>query len=99
MTCLHMNKIPYRYEAALKLGNIMYYPDFTIRHPKTGEIFYWEHFGMMDKKEYAKNAYSKLEVYHRYGIIPGVNLIMTFETKDHPLGMDEVAEIVKRYFL
>lgn len=99
LNCLHMNNIPYRYEAALKLGNITYYPDFTIRHPKTGEIFYWEHFGMMDKRDYAKSAYSKLEVYHTHGIIPGANLIVTFETKDHPLSMEEVEQIVERYFL
>ena len=46
---LYVQKIPYRYECELKLGSITLFPDFTIRHPETGEIFYWEHFGMMDK--------------------------------------------------
>lgn len=39
---LHMYKIPFRYECALQLGEIVVYPDFTIRHPKNGKIFYWE---------------------------------------------------------
>lgn len=42
---LYMNKIPYRYECSLQLGDTIIYPDFTIRHPQTGKLFYWEHFG------------------------------------------------------
>lgn len=33
-------KIPYRYECALKLGENIVYPDFTIIHPETGKIYY-----------------------------------------------------------
>ena len=58
---LFMHKIPFRYECALKLENITYYPDFTIRHPKSGEYFYWEHFGLMDTPGYSKNAFQKLK--------------------------------------
>lgn len=32
------NKIPFRYECALQLKRKVIYPDFTIRHPETGEI-------------------------------------------------------------
>ncbi len=39
--------IPFRYEAALRLDDKVYYPDFTIRHRETGKIIYWEHFGLM----------------------------------------------------
>ena len=39
------------------------YPDFTIRHPMTGETFYWEHFGIMDDSQYCNNALSKLQRY------------------------------------
>ena len=45
---LYVNKIPFRYECGLQLGSRLMYPDFTIRHPKTGEFYYWEHFGLMD---------------------------------------------------
>ena len=45
---LYINKIPFRYECALHLGEITLFPDFTIRHPKTGGVYYWEHFGLMD---------------------------------------------------
>ncbi|MFQ8777759.1 MAG: hypothetical protein ACLR78_10425 [Roseburia sp.] len=51
---LHLNAIPYRYECALSLGGVTLFPDFTIRHPVTGVLYYWEHFGLMDDPAYAK---------------------------------------------
>ena len=95
---LYMNKIPFRYECLLKLNEISFYPDFTILHPRTGQIFYWEHFGMMDDPGYAENAYSKMQFYNSCGIIPSINLITTFETKDHPLTSDLVEKTIKQYF-
>lgn len=98
-TFLYENKIPFRYEASLTFGNHTIYPDFTIRHPLTGEVYYWEHFGMMDDPEYAKKAFAKIAEYNANGIIPTVNLIMTFETKKHPLGIDTIEKIATEYFL
>ena len=97
--CLYKNKIPYRYECALQLGQTTYYPDFTIRHPKTGKLYYWEHFGLMDDTAYAQKTYSKLALYTSHGIIPTINLITTYETKEHPLSADVVEKIVNYYFL
>lgn len=95
---LHINKIPFRYECALQLGEVTIYPDFTVRHPVTGEIYYWEHFGMMDDPNYCKNVCLKLQTYTSNGIIPSVHLIMTFETKEHPLSSDMIESIVEYYF-
>lgn len=96
---LHTKKIPFRYECLLKLGGIILYPDFTIKHPKTGKIFYYEHFGKMDDVEYVKNVFTKLQSYVNYGIIPGINLILTFETKEHPLEVELVEQLLDYYFL
>ena len=96
---LYKNRIPFRYESALQLGAITVYPDFTIRHPRTGEIFYWENFGMMDKQDYAKHTYAKLDLYQMYGIIPSINLITTYETKENPLGVDVIEKLIGHYFL
>ena len=49
---LEYSGIPYRYECRLDIDRKAYYPDFTIRHPYTGEIFYWEHVGMLDDPSY-----------------------------------------------
>ena len=82
-----------------QLDGIMIYPDFTIRHPKTGETFYWEHFSLMDNPTYSKNACSKLQHYISSGIIPSIQLITTYETKDNPLSAEKVEKIVEEYFL
>ena len=96
---LKQNKIPYRYEAKLLFGDIEMYPDFTIRHPKTGQWFYWEHFGLLDKADYVKNMYSKLQLYTTHGIMPGINLITTYENQEKPLTFEMIEMLVKYYFL
>lgn len=75
------------------------YPDFTIRHPITGEMVYWEHFGLMDEEAYRNSVYKKLKLYCDNGIIPSINLITTYETKQHPLDANHVEAIIKEYFL
>lgn len=96
---LYTHKIPFRYECALQLGDITLYPDFTIRHPYTGHIFYWEHFGRMDDSTYCKNTYNKLQLYSSHGIIPSLHLITTYETLEYPLSTDTVEKVIQQYFL
>jgi len=96
---LSSHRIPFRYECALELNSITIYPDFTIRHPVTGEFFYYEHFGMMDDPEYCRKASSKIYLYSSNGIIPSIKLLTTFETKEHPLSVTDVEQLVKQYFL
>lgn len=98
-TLLYLNQIPFRYESALHLGDTTLYPDFTIRHPRTGKLYYWEHFGMMDDSNYSKNTCSKLQTYASHGIIPSIQLITTYETKNHPLSSDFIEKILQYYFL
>ena len=96
---LFVYQIPYRYECKLAIGDVTLYPDFTIIHPKTGKMFYWEHFGMMDNQKYSQKAFSKLEIYCENGIIPSINLITTFEATDFPLDAVKVENIIKQYFV
>lgn len=98
-TVLHKYAIPFRYECALTLGNKVIYPDFTIRHPKTGKIYYYEHFGRMDDASYCKKACAKLELYSLNGIVPTIQLLATFETSDNPLTPEAVERLVKQYFI
>lgn len=95
---LFTNRIPFHYEETLQLGNIILHPDFTIQHPRTGEILYWEHFGKMDDTAYAKNAADKIALYIRHGIIPSIHLITTFETQDEPLTSEKVRQVIEEYF-
>lgn len=96
---LFSHQIPFRYECQLKLGEVTVFPDFTLRHPQTGEFFIWEHFGKMDVSSYAQNAFQKMQLYAICGYIPTINLITTFETKEHPLTFKEIEDIIQKYFL
>lgn len=96
---LHENNIPFRYEAPLKLGKHIIYPDFTIRHPITGEFYYWEHCGMMDDARYSGKAFSKMKLYNSNGILPMEHLIMTFENEKDGFNVDRVKKLIKEYFL
>lgn len=96
---LFLNKIPYRYECELLLGDISIYPDFTILHPQTHQLFYWEHFGLMDKRPYRQSVANKLITYGDYGIYPSVNLITTYETASHPINSEKIEKLIQEYFL
>ena len=97
-TILSKHQISFRYECLLKLNGASFYPDFTILHPKTGELTYWEHFGLMDNPAYAQNAAEKIQLYIANGIIPSIHLITTFETQENPLSLDLVEKIVEYHF-
>lgn len=98
-TLLFSYRVPFRYECELQFGEILVYPDFTIRHPKTGKTYYWEHFGRMDDPVYSKTVPIKLQTYISHGIIPTIQLITTYETAENPLSSENVERIIKEYFL
>lgn len=94
-----MNQIPFRYECKLQLDETIIYPDFIIRHPITGKIYYWEHLGKMDDEVYRHRNSCKLEIYNSNQIYPSLNLILTYETKDCPLDAEYVNTLISHYFL
>lgn len=98
-TLLYIHKVPFHYEEALYLGETILFPDFTIMHPVTGVIYYWEHFGMIDSPNYAQSTFSKLQLYTSYEIYPSIQLIITFETKSHPFTMEDAEKIIYDHFL
>lgn len=90
--------IPYRYEYPLHITSYMtLYPDFMLLHPKTREIWLWEHMGMMDNPEYLDKALRKIDTYAQHGYFPGVNLILTHETSKRPLDMRIVSSMLEQY--
>ena len=96
-------KVPYRYEYPLSLRNISgekitLHPDFTCLDIHTRREFYWEHFGMMDKPDYAERAVQRLRLYERNNIFPGKNLIITTETAAQPINTRQIERLVKAVF-
>lgn len=94
-TYLYENGIPFRYEEPLWLNGKMFCPDFTIRDPKTGTFYWYEHFGKMDDPKYVRDNIPKLITYSDNGIIPSVNLILTFETKKNKLSFPQIRSAIE----
>lgn len=91
--------IPYKYECPLILSKgTVIYPDFTIMDVKNRKEVYWEHRGMMDDREYARQAVFKMKSMMNSGIILGKKLIITEETSANPLGTNEIDKIIAEYF-
>ncbi len=88
--------IPYKYEYALVLDGKTLFPDFTVLNPETRKVFIWEHLGTVDDAEYMERTVEKLRKYERNGYIPGVNLILTYETKDMPLSTTLLNAMVEK---
>ncbi|MBR6271606.1 MAG: hypothetical protein IKR26_05580 [Lachnospiraceae bacterium] len=95
---LKTNKLAFRYESRLQIEGKSFYPDFLIKHPRTGKIIIWEHFGKMDDPEYRRMAMRKLQMYSEEGYILGVDLIITTETKDKPFSSMDAVTVIKDYF-
>lgn len=96
---LRENKIPFRYECALELSGIKIFPDFTIRHPRTGEYFYWEHLGLSDDPDYQRQTLWKLSLYMKNNFRFSGNLIFTSETARFPLRPMDVEKTIVHHFL
>lgn len=96
---LYYAKVPYHYEKPIKISNRIIHPDFTVLNVKTRKEYYWEHFGLLDDEEYLNKALLKLESYQKNNIREGENLILTRESKLHPLNTSIVKEMIRYYLL
>lgn len=85
--------IPYKYELPLYLEGNPIRPDFTIFHPKTRRLLYWEHLGMMDDEKYAAKNLHKLLRYFECGYLPYIDLVVTYD-KNGTLDMTQVEQII-----
>lgn len=95
---LYAEGIPYHYEMPLSLdGKTTLYPDFTLLELRSKKIIYWEHLGMMDDREYAREAVRRIRDYAFAGIFPGDKLILTFETMACPMTSAIATNVIRHY--
>ena len=94
---LYYHHIDYVYESPLKIDGKTKYPDFMIADDDTGEIWYWEHCGMMDDPKYKKRWEEKKKFYKENGIEEGKNLIVTYD-ENGALDSENVDRIIKTTF-
>lgn len=92
------DQLSYRYEAELYLEktNTIIHPDFTILNKTAGKIYYWEHIGMLGDPVYADDFVRKVNSYIVEGILPGEQLILSYETRNVPLNIKIIKELVEQ---
>lgn len=94
---LHYHKLDYVYEPELVLEGKVYRPDFKVEDADTGDVWYWEHCGMMDNPKYKRRWENKKAFYKKNGIEEGKNLIVTYD-KSGSLDSQKLEEIIKKIF-
>ncbi|SEQ07255.1 hypothetical protein SAMN02910289_01189 [Lachnospiraceae bacterium RM5] len=72
--------IPFFYEKPLQLKRRIVHPDFTLLDIKERKEVYWEHFGMMDDREYRDEVLLKIREYEASGLYQFDSVIWTFES-------------------
>lgn len=101
------HKIEYSYEKKLvgKDGSERY-PDFTIEDADTGEVFYWEHLGMLADDHYRAKWQEKKEWYDAQDILPaekggGKNgtLVTSQDARDGSIDAAEITSTINRVIL
>ena len=99
---LYHHKIDYEYEGVLEFESEIRRPDFVIEDEDSGEMYYWEHLGMLNKRSYRESWERKKQWYKKNDITEekGTNGTLII-SKDNPKGgisSQEIEEIVKKYF-
>lgn len=88
--------LDYRYEKPTILPDgTRIYTDFEIINKKTGRIRRWEHFGRMSDLEYVDDQIRKFNSYTKAGIMPGRDIIYTYESLTRPLDTRAIRKIVE----
>lgn len=95
--------VPYRYEEIVAVSSefkLFFHPDFTVLNKRTRKVYYWEHFGRMDDPKYIEESFMpKMNDYYNFEFLPGEKLLMTFESKHHPLDTIQVKRLIENYLL
>lgn len=94
----HRKDILYKYERPLEIEvegrSKTIYPDFTILNVHTGKIVYWEHAGGMDDTYYVNEFVKKMNGYVMNHLLPGRDVLVTYETQENPLDIAVVKKLV-----
>ena len=92
--------IPVKYECPLRLSSgRTIHPDVTALNIRLREEFIHEHFGLADDPQYMDRNVARLNELMLDGWIPGVNMIVTFETRETPLDVDVLRTLIEAYLL
>ncbi|MBR3402930.1 MAG: hypothetical protein IKG67_11915 [Parasporobacterium sp.] len=91
--------VPYHYDEVMNFNGIKIAMDFLCLNITTGNIWYWDHRGMLDRPDYIRKTLYCENIFLNAGIIPGINMIVTTETLDHPLDLQWVDQLIQHFLL
>ncbi|MHC0067178.1 RecQ family ATP-dependent DNA helicase [Nostoc sp. UIC 10890] len=87
---LYHSNIDFQYEEKLFYNEYQWKePDFTIRH--NGNVWYWEHLGLLGNEQYNENWQEKKEIYKELRVSDKV-----LTTKESAVLSNQVNELVKK---
>lgn len=96
----HRKDVLYKYERPLSVvvdgKKKTIYPDFTILNMHTGKVVYWEHAGLMDDPIYANDFVKKVNSYINNGLLPGRDVVFTYESSVNPLDIRVIKKEIGR---
>ena len=95
---LYAQKIPYKYECPLTLGDQVIHPDFTILRISDRTELYLEHCGRADDPNYTDGMVKRINLYSLSNIIIGNRLFLSFETSATPLDVRVIDNLIKTVF-
>ena len=91
--------IPYRYEYPIYLDGLgTVHQDFTLLDLQEREIVGHEHLGMMQKSDYCLRNLRKIDAYRRNGYVIGKDLLLSFESDQHPLDVKSFNTMIDARF-
>lgn len=95
-------KLPYLYEVPYSFVKNGWTKtvalDFTIMNPMTFQRVGWTHMGRMDDPQYVSKNETHIADLTRLNFIPGENLIVTFESKNHLISSAEIEAQILAFF-
>ena len=100
---LYFFQIPFHYDEEVAFrdssGNLHTFSiDFIIMTP-SGEKIYWEHMGRFFDENYRIRNNTKIRVLYDNEIMLSNNLIITMESKEHPLNASTIDRIIRNQLL
>lgn len=94
----YRDDILYKYEQPLEIvyegKKEIIYPDFKIINIHTGKIKYFEHAGRMDDFKYANRFVEKMNKYVANDLLPGRDVVWSFETQAIPLDISIIKQLI-----
>lgn len=87
------------YEHPLKINGSDVRPDFYVLSERDHKFYVWEHLGMLEKPDYLRKTFWKLQQYQADDFVLGGDLIISYDYGNNGFDTAEIYDMVHRYLL